>query len=69
MNLTARAKLAHMRRVIMALQSRTPRPRERPRLIPLAMLRALYQNSLNDATRTYLQRLKRKGTGPWKLPN
>jgi hypothetical protein len=62
-----RAKLAHMHRTVMDLQSRTPRQRDRPRLVPLEMLKALYQNSLNYATRAYIQQLKRKGRDPWKL--
>jgi hypothetical protein len=67
MNQATRAKLAYMRMTILDLQPRTPRPRDRPGPVPLELLRALYHHSLNDATRAYLQQLKRKGREPWKL--
>jgi hypothetical protein len=64
MNLTTRTKIAHMRMSVLNQQRRTPRQRGRPRLVPLEMLKALYRNSLNDATRAYLR--TRKETRQWK---
>jgi hypothetical protein len=67
MNLTARAQIAHMHRTVLDLQRRIPRQRGRPRLVPLEMLKALYRNALNGATRAYLR--TRKETEPWKRPH
>jgi hypothetical protein len=60
MNHTTSAKFAHMNAVVMDLRQRTTRPRERPRLIPLAMLKLLYEKSLNGETRAFLQQQKRR---------
>jgi hypothetical protein len=66
MNRATKSKLAHMRMTILDLQRRNPRQRGRPRIVPLEVLKALYRNSLNEGTRTYMQQLSRKETEPWK---
>lgn len=55
MNLKTRAQIAHMHMTVMDLRRRTPGQRDRPRLVPLETLKALYKNSLNHATRAYLR--------------